>query len=229
MSNTSRIAPSRRALLLTGATAFVLAGCGIGPSNPPAKIYVLEPEFSAVDGPKVDWALAIGRTDMANAYDTDRVAIERGQNMDFYADAQWTDSTPRMLQSLLVLAFEKSGRIGAVSRDGGGERADYMLMTEIRHFEARYDNGDGAPLIVVDIMAKVVTTAHRDVIATHDFSHQMRATENSVPAAIAAFNQATGAALEEIVGWTLRAPGAPAQAASDTMAAPATHRRHRRR
>ena len=228
MTTKTNFAPSRRALLLIGAAGVVLAGCGIGPSNPPAQIYVLDPDFASLpDAPKVDWGLAIARSDVADVYDTERLALQRGQTMDYYADAQWTDSVPRLLQSLLVEAFEKSGRIGAVARDSGGVHGDYVLTTEIRHFEAQYDSGNAAPNVVVDIEAKLLTLPRRDVVATLDSSHQVRAAENSVPAVVAAFNQATGAVLEEIVAWSLRAPATPpADVPAATPAAP-RHRHHR--
>jgi cholesterol transport system auxiliary component len=231
MTTKTRFAPSRRALLLIATVALGLSGCGIGPSNPPAQIYVLDPEFTALpDAPKVDWGLAIGRPDVADVYDTERVALQRGQTMDYYADAQWTDSAPRLLQSLFVEAFEKSGKIGAVARDGGGVHDDYILATEVRHFEAQYDSGNPAPNVVVDIEAKLLTLPHRDVVAVHDVRHEARAGANSVPAVIAAYNQATGAAIEEIAAWTLRAQGGPTPAASDATPAPVVHhRRHRRR
>jgi cholesterol transport system auxiliary component len=227
-------APTRRALLLSAAAlgAFALSGCGslLSPSNPPAQIYVLDPSFAATAGPRVDWALTVTQTDVPNVYDTERVAIMRNQTMDYFANTQWTDSTPRLLQSLMVEAFEKSGRITAVARDSGGVRADYMLTTEIRHFEAVYDNGDGAPEINVDIVAKLLSLPRHDVVAMRDVPQKIRASANSVPAVVQAFNQATGAAVTDIVTWSLNAPGGRV-AADDASApaAPATHRKRHRR
>jgi cholesterol transport system auxiliary component len=224
MTSKSRFA--LRALLI-GAT-LALAGCSIGPSSPPAQIYVLEPPFAAqTDVPMSGAQLAVAAPDLANVLDTQRIALSRGQNMDYYADAQWTDNTARLLQTLLVEAFEKSGKIGSVGRDSDGIHADYILDTELRDFAAHYAGADGAPTITVDIEAKLVTSDRRTVVATLDASKTAPASANSVPAVVAAFNQATGAALEDIVGWTLRKTAAPVP--PDTAAAPATpHRRHRR-
>jgi len=52
------------------------------------------------------------------------------------------------------------------------------------------------------------------------------ATDNSIPAAVAAFNAASGQAIEEIVAWTLRT-GTPGAATNDVAPAPRHHRRHR--
>ncbi|HEY1629990.1 MAG TPA: ABC-type transport auxiliary lipoprotein family protein [Rhizomicrobium sp.] len=227
-------APTRRALLLSAAAlgALALSGCGslLSPSNPPAQIYVLDPSFSASSGPPVDWALVVTQTDVPNVYDTERVAIMRNQTMDYFANTQWTDSTPRLLQSLFVEAYEKSGRIKSVARDSGGIHADYLLTTEIRHFEAVYDNGDGAPEVRVDIVAKLLSLPRHEVVAMHDLPQKVRASANSVPAVVQAFNQATGLAIADIVNWSLTAPGGKAVTDDTaTQAAPVTHHRRRRR
>jgi cholesterol transport system auxiliary component len=159
-----------------------------------------------------------------------RIAIYRGDIMDYYADAEWTDQAPALVQALIVQAFEKSGHISAVARDSDGLHADYLLQSELRDFEARYDTPDGAPTIVVTVVARLLKAPGREVIATLNSSHQARASENKIPAAVEAFNQATAQALEEIVGWALRAPGSANEdhINADAQTAPPHHRRHRR-
>jgi cholesterol transport system auxiliary component len=223
---------SRRGLLM-GGVALTLAGCGslIGPTNPPAKLYLLQPALGPVDAPTVSWQLAVEEPTSDDSLDRQRIAIYRGDMMDYYADAEWTDEAPKLIQTLLVQAFEKSGHISAVARDSDGLHADYLLQLELRDFEARYDTPDGAPVVLVNIVARMLKAPGREVVATLNSSHQARASENKIPAAVAAFNQATGEALEEIVGWALRAPGGANEdhINADSQTAPVHHRRRRRR
>ncbi len=220
---------SRRGLLLGGA-ALTLSACSgvIGPSGPPAQLYLLNPTLGPVDGPAVSWQLAVDEPTSDDSIDRQRIAIYRGDTMDYYADAEWTDEAPKMIQNLLVKAFEKSGRISAVARDSDGLRTDYLLQSELRDFEARYDTPDGAPTVVVTIVARLLKAPGREVVATLNSSHQARASENKIPAAVQAFNQATAQTLEEIVGWALRAPGAGNEdhINANTPATPAHRRRH---
>ena len=197
--------PARRfALFVATLLCLTTAGCGslIGPSNPPAQIYRLSPELaSPTAGPTLRWQLAVARPSTSRTLDSDRIALLRGAVMDYYADAQWNDSVPRLLQSLLVEAFDRSGRIQAASTDSN-LRADYTLTTEVRDFEAQYDAPNTAPTVVIDIETKLFDPRGQ-VIASMDSRQTARATQDSLAGVVAAFDQAMGAALARIVGWTL--------------------------
>jgi cholesterol transport system auxiliary component len=114
MTNHIWAAPTRRGILL-GSAALTLSGCGslIGPPSPAPQIYVLHPEFGAVaDAPAVGWQLVVGTPVAADSLDRERIALERAPNvMDYYANAQWPDRLALVVQTLLVEAFEKSGKI----------------------------------------------------------------------------------------------------------------------
>jgi cholesterol transport system auxiliary component len=204
---------TRRFLAKTSArTAGILAllaltHCGnlLGPSNPPPQIYRLSPDTSLpAGGPPVPWQLAVGRPDTTQTLDTERIALLRGAVMDYYADAQWNDSAPRLVQSLLVEAFDKSGRVQAAPRDSASLRVDLTLATELRDFEAQYDNANAAPLVVVDIQAKLLDPRGQ-VIASLGSRQTARASENTIASVVQAFDGATAASLSQIVAWTLQA------------------------
>lgn len=194
----------RRSLLSLGAVALALGGCGslIGPASSP-QIYRLEPPFPpAAPMATVAWQLAVARPETLHTLDSERIALSRGATMDYYADAEWNDTVPHLLQSLLVEAFEKSGRSVAVSPDTAGLRTDYLLATDIRDFEAQYSDPNGRPVATVDIETKLLD-ARGNVIASLDARGTALAGANSVPAAVAAFDEALGTALGQIVSWTI--------------------------
>lgn len=196
--------PCRRVVSL--AAFLVLAGCGslIGPSNPAPQIYRLEPPLSApAAGARVSWQLDVAKPEASQTLNSERIALVRGAVMDYYAGVQWNDTTPQLVQSLLVEAFERSGRVAAVAPESEGLRADYTLATEIRDFDAQYATENGAPKVVVEIEAKLLDPRGQ-VVATLDARHTANAERNSVAAAVAAFDQALGATLDEIVVWALQ-------------------------
>jgi len=198
----------RRALLL-GAAALAVAGCSdiIGPPEA-SQFYKLEPVLpGASGGSRVGWSLAVMQPDANDALDSNRIAISRSsQTLDYFAAAVWPDRLTQLVQTSLVDAFEKSGRIDQVSPDTAGLHASVMLQTQIVNFEARYDQPDAAPTAVVKIEAKLVTNRNREIVAHLTASQEAQANANSIPAAVDALDRAFAAVLGQIVGWALSAP-----------------------
>jgi cholesterol transport system auxiliary component len=208
MKRRSVPASGRRLILFLAAAAFTLGGCSnlIGPSGPPPQIYRLEPVLpQANGGSSASWQLSVARPDTTQTLDSERIALTRGPAMDYFADSQWNDTVPRLVQSLLVEAFEKSGRLAAVAPESSGLHADYLLVTEIRDFEARYAGATGAPDAIVDVEAKLLDPRGK-VVMSLDARQTAPAAQNTIPAIITAFDQASGTALAQIVTWALQAP-----------------------
>jgi len=226
---------SRRGLLV-GAGSMALAACGgnlIGPP-PASQIYVLHPDFHPLpDAPMANWQLVIADPIAPQSLDRERIALVRAPNaMDYYANAQWNDRVPELLQGLLVEAFEKSGRIKAVGRDVQDLAGNYILEVEIRNFEAYYAVPDTAPKIRVGLTATLMGSLRHDVVATVDSEHDAQADANNLWSVTAAFTQATGAAISEIVNWALHLPVSTADSGAASLAdvpspQPRSHRRRR--
>ena len=197
---------SRRGAI-AGVGAIMLSGCSVlrGPAIP--QLYVLRPQMPPPMGARVNWRLAVAAPDAVASLDTARIALTRSPTtMDYFANAAWTDRVPLLLLRQLIQAFDASGRILSVDRDTSGLEADYLLQTEIRDFEARYDTPNGAPQIMINIQAKVARMPQREIAANLNISQQTAAAANDLDSIVVAFNQATGAAIAQIVTGTLGMP-----------------------
>lgn len=196
--------PTRR--LILAALAVAPAGCSSLLAGAPApNLYTLTP-VPTVDFPpgggRVSWQLLVDAPVSAAALDTERIALSRSPTtVDYFADAAWTDHAPLLVQSLIVQSFENSGRIAAVGRESMALRADYILNTELRHFEADY--GSGSPVARVELAAKLVRATDRNIIAQERFNATLPAKANQVPDVVEAFNAALHQALRQLVDWTL--------------------------
>src|SRR5689334_22217465 len=139
----------RRTLLL--ALPAVLAGCSapLGGSSPP-QLYTLstQKEFSATL-PRTTAQLLIETPTAPGGLDTERIALMKTAiSLDYFAGAAWTDRVPLMVQNLLVESFENTGKISAIDKESLALRADYVLETDIRDFNAVYA-GSEAPTVRV--------------------------------------------------------------------------------
>jgi cholesterol transport system auxiliary component len=198
-----------RRWLFAGAAGFVVAGCsGIVGPPPAGKLYVLAPRLpDALPGPKVDWALSVQAPTATAGLDSDRIAILRPPaSLDYYANSAWADRLPSLMQSAVLHAFEASGRIAAVARDSDGAQSDYTLNMDLRDFEARYDQGEGAPLAVVRLGVRLVEARSRRIAGYTSVAKEVRASANTIEAAVEALTAALAGALAELVPWVLDHP-----------------------
>ena len=201
----SLLHPLSRRHAIIGAGAVVLSGCGTVLQGPPVpQLYVLRPQVPATTGPRVNWRLAVASPDAVASLDTPRIALMRSATtMDYFANAAWTDRLTLILQRQLIQAFDTTGRITSVDRDTSGLEADFVLQTEVRDFQARYDTPDGAPQVVVSIQAKLARMPQREIAANVNATQQATAGANEINSIVVAFNQACGAAIAQIVNSTL--------------------------
>jgi cholesterol transport system auxiliary component len=184
----------------------LLAGCGgLLPKPPERQLYRLSPTFAfAAPLPHVAAQLVIATPTAPAGLDTERIALSRSPvSLDYLADAQWADRASFLVQTALVDGFEKSGAIPAVGPESLGLRADFVLETAIRNFEAIYDSSDEMPRISVTLDVQLVRIPERRIVAQMSVSREATATANSAPGMVGAFDQALGGAVTEVVTWTV--------------------------
>jgi cholesterol transport system auxiliary component len=188
---------------------LVLAGCSslFGRSDP-AHLYRVTPKSTyPPDLPHRSVQLLIDLPLAPAGLDTSRIALTRSAvSIDYFADSEWTDRATLLVQTTLLESFENSGAINAIDRESVGLRADFILKTEMRHFEAVYDSPDGAPEVWVSINARLVNPASRDVVAQTSFERRQRASTNDMPNIIWAFDEALGEVMRGIVVWAITNP-----------------------
>ena len=144
--------------------------------------------------------------------DTARIALSHSAiSIDYFADSEWTDRLPQLVQTALLESFENSRAITAIDRESIGLRADFILKTEIRHFEALYDSPNGPPVVWVAIIARLVASSGREIIAQSSFERREQASANEIPRVVLAFDEALGVVIKDIVVWTARNPALSAK------------------
>ena len=193
-------------LVLLPLLALAPAGCGGLLSDAPKReLYRVSPKYTFPAGlPHVAAQLLVATPTAPAGLDTERIALSRSPvSLDYFADVQWADRAPYLIQTVLVDGFEKSAAMPAVGPDRGGLRADFVLDTAIGDFAAIYDSPNGAPRISVRLTAKLVRMPERKIVAQVAVSREANAAANAVPDVVRAFDTALGGAIEEIVTWTV--------------------------
>ena len=129
---------SRR--LVPSAFIFALAGCSGLFGGEPIHLYRLTPKSTYPPNlPHRSVQLLVDVPLAPAGLDNSRIALSRSPvSIDYFADSEWTDRAPLLVQTALLQSFENSKTITAIDRESVGLRADFVLRTEIRHFEAVY-------------------------------------------------------------------------------------------
>ena len=194
---------------LSSAMALALTGCasllGLGPAP---HLYRVTPKSTyPANLPHPAGQLLVDVPLAPAGLDTARIALSRSAvSIDYFADSEWIDRVPLMVQTGLLDSFENSKAITAIDRESVGLRADLILKTEIRHFEALYELRDGPPNVWVAINTRLVDPSGREVVAHAAFERRKQAEGGDVAQIVLAFEEALGGVMEDIVLWTVRNP-----------------------
>lgn len=205
--------PSRRAMLATGVSALALSACEslIPGQGPPPRLYRLTPKSAYEGATKVTWQLVVEPPSAQGSIDSPRIGLMLSPlRFDYYAQANWVDRAPLMVQSLMVESFDNSQAIIAVGRESIGLRPDYVLKSELREFQA--EQTADLHRVNVALNVKLVQMPERQIVASAEFEHQVQAPPTTLDPVIAAFDEALGKVLKRVVIWTL-AEGQKAEAA----------------
>jgi cholesterol transport system auxiliary component len=186
--------------------AGAATGCGILPEvSKPVKLYTLTPKSTfPPDLPSVDWQLVVETPTAPAGIDSTRIALQRTPyTVEYFADAGWTDRAPEMVQTLIVESLESTGKIVGVGMESIGIRPDYLLKTDLREFQAVYQDGNEAPLVHVRISVLLVRMPDRRIVASISPEQKVQALGTSFTDIIDAFDEALGHVLRDIVVFAL--------------------------
>jgi cholesterol transport system auxiliary component len=194
-----------RRLAIVGLVALLCAGC----FGPGARSKVEAPDTYRLTAPAIEpigtaavrpEALAVSRPRAAPALDTAGIAIARpGQSFDYYSGVRWAESAPAMIQQLIVQSLTTSGVYTTVVTSPSRVPVNQVLDVELRRFEAVADSESAAPRVVVELQLTLVDAKQGTRLGSALATAEATAGANRRGAVIAAFEEATSAALRDCV------------------------------
>lgn len=188
------------------ACALALAACStLGGEQTPFAIHApTVPAFVAPTAPPVEWQLQVVLPQASSALDSPRIAVMPSPGvLEVYPAVRWRDPAPRLLRSLVVQAFDASGRITGVSGAHAGLSADYALAIELHDFQAEV-RADGTHA-AIRLQAKLFDLRANRIVATRAFEATSPSAGNDAASAVTAFDAALAQLLPALVDWTIAA------------------------
>lgn len=200
--------PGRRtASLAAFLLALTLAGCstlGLGSPPKPDAIFDLAVP-TAFDGAarRSSAQILVPLPNASDALSTGRIAVRAaGGSISYLPGVSWSDQLPPLIQTIMVRAFENSGRVRAVGKPGESLAIDDQVIVDIRAFEL---DVTGSPTAHVTLGVKLLDERNGKVRASRVFDVSRPAASDRPKDAIAAIDQAASAAVAEVVSWTASA------------------------
>src|SRR5882724_2310607 len=115
-------APRLSRRFVGGVVLLALAGC----SGAPPHLYRLTPKSTyPANLPHRSVQLLVEVPLAPAGLDGSRIALSRSVvSIDYFADSEWTDRAPLLVQTAILQSFENSRTITAIDRESVGLRAD---------------------------------------------------------------------------------------------------------
>ncbi len=124
------------------------------------------------------------------------VLLQPDHRMNVFAASAWAADAPALIESLAVQTLRGSGAWRTVEDAEGPFPANYLLQISIRDFDADYSAGTNAPPTVrVTLDCTLGTEEGRDIVASFVAVGSAAAGANRLSEVVAAFQQATDAAM----------------------------------
>ena len=123
--------------------------------------------------------------------------------VEYYADVEWTDSAPAMVQLLLMQSFQNTGRLPVVAPTRQTLATDFLLLSNLRKFQVEND-ATGTPHATVIIEATLLKMPRRTPVATARFEKVTLIDAKSTDTVTAAFDASLAHVMRRVVDWTLQ-------------------------
>lgn len=192
---------------------LILGGCaGIGTINraaTPTDLFVLTPKSTfAANLPRLSQQIVIEEPTATAAVDTDQIAVHPTPlQVEYLPGVRWVDRAPLIVQALLIESFENSGKVAAVGRSTVGLRPDYIIVTDVREFQAHLPDGEDedAPLeIHVRLNLKIIDSFSDQIIGSNSVTEVVNTESDEMLDIAKAFDAALGRAMRDSVEWSIR-------------------------
>jgi cholesterol transport system auxiliary component len=191
----------------------LLAACSalsaIGGATAPLQAYDLRaPEGAPVaQGRPLARDVIVEIPTTSGVLDTDRILIRPDPlQAQYLPDVRWGETTPVMLQTLMLRSLGNTGGIRYVGRRPLGGSGDFAIVTELIDFQAEL-TAEGTPLIRLRMTTTMVRESDASIVSNRTLSATAQAASTETPALIAAFDAASDQLMISFAEWALGALG----------------------
>ena len=205
-----------QAIALLAMLALPMTGCAVlgGPSE--YAVYSPQPQIAAPsDQVIVAWQLQVQEPYAGETLSAPKLLVMPTPAVyEVFPDARWRDPPPALVGTLLLRAFEQSGRIIGVDRAASGVNTDYVLSSELRDFQIELVAGE--PRAKITLHARLLGFANNRIVAARTFEATAPAVTQDAASGAKAIESALGILLPQVRDWTFDAANQAWQQRAET-------------
>lgn len=183
------------------AIILLSSGCSVLGGGPNRDVFELRATGPAMACSRTASSqLVIEQPKATGAIDSERILIRpNALQIQYLPDAEWSDTVPVMVQTLLVRRLGEYSAFSHVGRAPLGSSGDYALLSEIKDFSANIE-GDST-IIRMHISVQIVDEMSARVIAKRDFLTEVPAASTKTADLLAPFDAAGQTIFNQISDW----------------------------
>lgn len=185
------------------ALVAVLAGCALAAPEPPMTSALLDQLPADVQHrPASRATLLVFPPEARPAIDTTQMAYTlRPHHLAYFAQNQWAETPPQMLQPLVTRTMEATGAFAAVLSPPYSGTATLGLRTELT--ELVQDFSQDPPVLRLGLRVRVSEPASNRVLGTREFAVREPLRQKAPYAGVLAANTALAQALRDMASFVL--------------------------
>jgi cholesterol transport system auxiliary component len=179
-------------------------------------------EASAAAPPPLGVSVRVGHPLAAPGLDSPHIMlVQADHRMNFFAGSRWAAPAPDVVEALAVQTLRASGVWASVEDTASPFPSDYLLQITLRRFDADYTEGAATPVVHVALDCIIGRVQGREVLATFSAAGSAPTSANRLHEVIAAFEQASGSALQALAQQAAQAVRTDAQRPTQNADSPA--------
>lgn len=193
------------ALTLVGTLASCAALSAVTGATTPLEVYELRAPagIAASSRRPLPRDVIVELPTTGGSLDTDRIMIRpNALQAQYLPEVRWSETTPVMVQTLMLRSIEASGVVRYVARKPLGGSGDYALVTEIVDFQAETmgEEQEGAT-VRIKFIVRAVRESDAAIVASRTFQSTAEAPSTDTQVLAETFNTASDAVFTEFAAW----------------------------
>lgn len=186
----------------------LLSGCAaisaVSDAATPLDVFELRApgDITAVSGRPIARDVIIELPTTSGALATDRIMIRPNPlQAQYLPDVRWSETTPVMVQTLMLRSIEATGAVRYVGRKPLGVSGDFALVTEVIDFQADVASDGETANVQITLLVRIVRERDASIVDSRRLSASVIAATTETLPVIDAFSVASDQIFAEFAKW----------------------------